>query len=79
MSSAAEGGLLASAQVFGGDKGKTRRVANLQSDVAALEAAIEAARAEYDRVLDRNLKVLLTLSRMTPPLLCTLSSEQAGG
>ena len=44
--------------MFGGDKGKTRRVANLQSDVAALEAAIEAARAEYDRVLERNLKVL---------------------
>ncbi|EIE22906.1 hypothetical protein COCSUDRAFT_66447 [Coccomyxa subellipsoidea C-169] len=43
-------------QVFGGDKGKTRRVANLQSDVAALEAAIEAAGAEYNRVLERNLK-----------------------
>lgn len=44
-------------QVFGGDKGKTRRVANLQSDVAALEAAIDSARAEYDKVLDRNMKV----------------------
>ncbi|CAL5229150.1 g12424 [Coccomyxa viridis] len=43
-------------QVFGGDKGKTRRVHNLQADVAALEAALEAAKAEYDRVLDRNLK-----------------------
>lgn len=44
-------------QVFGGDKGKTRRVHNLQSDVAALEAALEAAQAEYDKVMDRNLKV----------------------
>ena len=44
--------------MFGGDKGKTRRVHNLQADVAALEAALEAAKAEYDRVLDRNLKVL---------------------
>lgn len=43
--------------MFGGDKGKTRRVHNLQADVAALEAALEAAKAEYDRVLDRNLKV----------------------
>ena len=43
--------------MFGGDKGKTRRVHNLQTDVAALEAALEAAKAEYDRVLDRNLKV----------------------
>lgn len=55
----------ARAQVFGGDKGKTRRVANLQSDVAALEAAIEAARAEYDRVIERNLKVCLTHLRHT--------------
>ena len=47
------------AQVFGGDKGKTRRVHNLQADVAALEAALEAAKAEYNRVLDRNLKVSL--------------------
>ncbi len=44
-------------QVFGGNKGKTRRVHNLQADVAALEAALGAAKAEYDRVLDRNLKV----------------------
>ena len=44
-------------QVFGGDKGKTRRVHNLQADVAALEAALEAAQAEYDKVMDRNLKV----------------------
>ena len=43
--------------MFGGDKGKTRRVHNLQSDVAALEAALEAAQAEYDKVMDRNLKV----------------------
>lgn len=43
-------------QVFGGDKSKTRRVASLQSDVAALEAALESARAEYDRVLERNLQ-----------------------
>ncbi len=50
-------------QVFGGDKGKTRRVANLQSDVAALEAAIDSARAEYDKVLDRNMKVRLGLLR----------------
>lgn len=43
--------------MFGGDKGKTRRVHTLQTDVAALQAALEAAKAEYDRVLDRNLKV----------------------
>ena len=50
--------------MFGGDKGKTRRVHNLQADVAALEAALEAAKAEYDRVLDRNLKVIsYTLER----------------
>ena len=58
------------AQVFGGDKGKTRRVANLQSDVAALEAAIEAARAEYDRVLERNPKV-----RSSHPLLSQTPSS----
>ena len=53
-------------QVFGGDKGKTRRVHNLQSDVAALEAALEAAQAEYDKVMDRNLKVRETAGRSKP-------------
>ena len=42
--------------MFGGDKSKTRRVASLQSDVAALEAALESARAEYNRVLERNMQ-----------------------
>ncbi|KAK9835396.1 hypothetical protein WJX81_006991 [Elliptochloris bilobata] len=44
--------------VFGGDKGKTRRVAGLNADKAALEAALLAARAEYERVRDRNLAEL---------------------
>ncbi|KAK9805542.1 hypothetical protein WJX72_004051 [[Myrmecia] bisecta] len=39
---------------FGGDKNATRKVANLQNDVAALEAALQAAQAEYDRVKTRN-------------------------
>lgn len=43
--------------MLGGDKGKTRKATALAGDVAALEAALEAARAEYDRVLQRNLQV----------------------
>ncbi len=67
--------------MFGGDKGKTRRVHNLQADVAALEAALEAAKAEYDRVLDRNLKVhLYALERAKQgcDVACSLPREVAG-
>lgn len=39
---------------LGGDKAKLRKVTALQNDVAALEAALTAAQAEYDRVKDRN-------------------------
>ena len=38
----------------GGDAAKQRKAAQLQADVAALEAALTAARAEYGRVKQRN-------------------------
>lgn len=41
----------------GGDAAKARKVAALQNDVAALEAALEAAKQEYGRVTERNLQV----------------------
>lgn len=42
---------------MGGDAAKQRKVAALQNEVSALEAALEAARREYERVKARNLQV----------------------
>lgn len=41
----------------GGDAAKARKVAALQNEVAALQAAHEAAQQEYERVRGRNLQV----------------------
>ena len=41
----------------GGDAAKARKVAQLQNDVSALEAALLAAQQEYERVKARNLEV----------------------
>ena len=41
----------------GGDAAKARKVAQLQNDVSALEAALVAAQQEYERVKARNLEV----------------------
>ena len=43
-------------QVHGGDKLK-RKVDSLKNEVAGLEAAVQAASQEYDRVKQRNLQV----------------------
>lgn len=48
----------AAARRVGGDAAKARKVAALQNDVAALEAALTAAQQEYDRVKARNLQEL---------------------
>eukprot|EP00884_Botryococcus_braunii_P021551 jgi/Botrbrau1/807/Bobra.0352s0004.1 len=49
-------------KTFGGDKNKTRKVASLQNDVAALETALEAAAAEYEKVKKRNLEEVQRLN-----------------
>lgn len=41
----------------GGDAAKARKVAAMQNDVSALEAALSAAQLEYERVKARNLQV----------------------
>ncbi|DBA90824.1 hypothetical protein WJX77_010125 [Trebouxia sp. C0004] len=41
-------------KVFGGDKAKLRKTDNLKNEVAGLEAAVQAAGQEYDRVKLRN-------------------------
>lgn len=46
-------------QVFGGDKAKLRKTDNLKNEVAGLEAAVQAAGQEYDRVKLRNTQVWL--------------------
>ena len=46
-------------QVFGGDKAKLRKTDNLKNEVAGLEAAVQAAGQEYDRVKLRNTQVSL--------------------
>ncbi|GAB4824150.1 hypothetical protein N2152v2_011196 [Parachlorella kessleri] len=46
-------------RVFGGDKAKTRKVAGLHNDIAALEAAQSSATSEYERVKGRNEEELL--------------------
>ena len=55
-------------KVFGGDKGKERKVQGLQNDMATLEQSTSAAEQEYDKVMDRNHQVC------RPPilLLCSL-------
>lgn len=45
------------ARRVGGDAAKQRKVAALQNEVSGLEAALEAARREYERVKARNLQV----------------------
>ena len=42
---------------MGGDAAKARKVAQLQNDVSALEAALLAAQQEYERVKACNLEV----------------------
>lgn len=42
------------ARVLGGDPPKARRLAGVRNDLAALDAALAAARAEYARVAQRN-------------------------
>lgn len=41
-----------------GDANKARKAATLRNEIASLEAAVEAAQAEYDRVKGRNLEEL---------------------
>lgn len=45
-------------QTLGGDKGKGRKAEGLKNEVAGLEAAVQAASQEYDRVKLRNTQVL---------------------
>lgn len=52
--------------MFGGDKAKTRKVNTLHNDIAALEAALVSAKAEYERVKGRNEEV-----SMPKHLLCS--------
>lgn len=42
---------------MGGDAAKARKVAAMQNEVSALEAALTAAQQEYERVKARNLEV----------------------
>ncbi len=46
-------------QVFGGDKGRTRKLQTLQNDIAALEAALVSGEAEYEKVKQRNKEVCI--------------------
>ncbi|KAL4859717.1 5'-3' exoribonuclease 2 [Chlorella vulgaris] len=46
------------ARRVGGDAAKARKVAAMQNDVSALEAALSAAQLEYERVKARNLQEL---------------------
>ncbi|GBG67588.1 hypothetical protein CBR_g717 [Chara braunii] len=43
-----------SSKVFGGDKSRTRKIADLSRDVALTEAARDVAQQEYDRIKERN-------------------------
>lgn len=45
-------------QTLGGDKGKGRKAEGLKNEVAGLEAAVQAASQEYERVKLRNTQVL---------------------
>lgn len=44
-------------KTFGGDKKKASKAATLENDVAALDAAAQAAQAEYDKITQRNQQV----------------------
>jgi hypothetical protein len=55
-------------QVFGGDKAKLRKTDNLKNEVAGLEAAVQAASQEYDRVKLRNTQVWLHMNPCTDVL-----------
>jgi len=48
----------------GGDAAKARKMAVLQNDVAALDAALAAAQQEYERVKQRNLQVGMVAGSM---------------
>lgn len=48
-------------QTAGGDKGKGRKAEGLKNEVAGLEAAVQAASQEYDRVKLRNTQVLTSI------------------
>ncbi len=66
-------------QVFGGDKAKLRKTDNLKNEVAGLEAAVQAASQEYDRVKLRNTQVWLhtnpcACDKSTPSSSCGLFS-----
>lgn len=52
---------VAGAKVFGGDQSKLRRVADLRSDVAKLELSVQAAHAEYDKIMTVNMQELTRL------------------
>lgn len=42
---------------MGGDAAKQRKAAQLANEIAAAEAALDAARREYERVRQRNMQV----------------------
>ena len=44
-------------RTFGGDRKKSARAATLENDVAALDAAAQAAQGEYERIIQRNQEV----------------------
>jgi hypothetical protein len=54
-------------QVFGGDKAKSQRIANLKNDVASLQMSRAAAIAEYERVKGRNIEVRGAAPRALSP------------
>lgn len=53
-------------QTLGGDKGKGRKAEGLKNEVAGLEAAVQAASQEYDRVKLRNTQVLTSYLARRP-------------
>ena len=55
-------------QTAGGDKGKGRKAEGLKNEVAGLEAAVQAASQEYDRVKLRNTQVLTSIPCFTVQL-----------
>ncbi len=63
-------------QVFGGDKAKLRKTDNLKNEVAGLEAAVQAAGQEYDRVKLRNTQVWLRTNLCTHVLVQTQQHHQ---
>lgn len=64
-------------RTFGGDKKKSAKAENLQNDVAALDAAAQAAQGEYDRITERNQEVWLPVLSSISTSLCTPSTQHA--